>query len=150
MGKPKILSATDAWFPTAWFPDGSKFVAVSQALTPQGESTTSWVASIVGGAINRLRDNAYAQSVSPDGRLIAYTTAGEQANQEIWVTGSRGEDARRIIGGEETAFFDTVQWAPRGQRLIYLRMHSPENYVEASDYPEAKLESCNLKVRYSL
>ena len=144
-GKPKVLSATDLWFPTAWFPDGSRFVAVSQALTPQGEVTTSWAASVVGGDVNRVRDNAYAQSISPDGALIAFTPTGANQNQEIWITGPRGEDARRILAGGETTFFDTVQWAPRGQRLVYLRMHSPENYIEASDYPEAKLETCNLK-----
>jgi eukaryotic-like serine/threonine-protein kinase len=143
--KPKTLSRSDAWFPTAWFPDASKFVAVSHVLTAQGEITASWVATVVGGAVNRLRDDAFAQSVSPDGTLIAFTTAVAHPNQEIWVTGARGEDARRIIAGNDATFFDTVRWAPGGERLVYLRWHSPQTYVEASDYPEAKLESCNLK-----
>ena len=110
--KPAALSSADVWIPTAWFPDQSRFVAVSKS----DQSTTSWTVPALGGDATVLRADAFAYSVSPDGTLIGFT-AGLETAEEIWVMGSHGEDARRIAAKDGSASFRDLQWSPDGQLL---------------------------------
>jgi Tol biopolymer transport system component len=71
--KPKTLSAEDAWFPSAWFPDGTRLVATAIKPTAQVHVISSvWSVPVLGNPI-LLRDNAFAPVVSPDGSMIAFT-----------------------------------------------------------------------------
>ena len=102
--------ATDrgVWWPAAWFPDGSKFVA---AEARPGRPASAWVVSVMGGPPRKLRDDAYLFAVSPDGALIAFGTgAGFVRNREIWLMGPQGEDQRRFVSGLRT----TPSGRPRG------------------------------------
>jgi serine/threonine protein kinase len=60
------------WFPEGWFPDGTKFIAVGLEA---GQGPSAWVVSVMGGPPRKLRDDADAWSVSPDGTLIAFGVA---------------------------------------------------------------------------
>jgi DNA-binding winged helix-turn-helix (wHTH) protein len=51
--KPATLRADDVQFPVAWFPDGTRILALAQ-----GQATTVWSISAVGGTAYRIRDNA--------------------------------------------------------------------------------------------
>jgi serine/threonine protein kinase len=111
-----------------WFPDNTRFLA--NAHPPgQGESnwtssgTSVWLFSLLGGSPSKLRDNAYAYSVSPDGSLISFgTNKGRIGDREIWLMGPTGEQARKIYetDGEDSAIGGLI-WSPDGQRAIYDR-----------------------------
>lgn len=129
---PRVLSAVGAWFPSAWFPDGTRILATS--ITPA--AATVWTVSVIGGKATALRDNAFVQSVSPDGSLIAFITSShvntaENAinrrliwNSEIWTMGPDGENARRVVPGDNTTYYGSVRWSPDGERIAYQRFRA--------------------------
>jgi serine/threonine protein kinase len=119
-----------------WFPDNARFLANAH---PQSEdlgewtSRTSsiWVFSVTGGAPNKLRDNAVAFSVSPDGSMISYgqnpmpklpeqvrdlSTFGER---EIWVMSPSGENLRKLYDAEEKTGLWGLSFLPGSQRASY-------------------------------
>jgi eukaryotic-like serine/threonine-protein kinase len=111
-----------------WFPDNARFLANAH---PPGQNpanwsssgTSVWIFSRLGGSPSKLRDNAYAYSVSPDGSLISFgANKGSVGDREIWLMGPTGEQARKIYeaGGEDSAIGGLI-WSPDGQRAIYDR-----------------------------
>lgn len=148
--RPETLSAGDAWFPAAWFPDGTRLLATSLQSTPKGQTVTAWTVSVIGGAATPLRANALAHTASPDGSLIAFTTGshltswGSAINRrlmldnEMWLMGPRGENARKVIGGGELTYFGSVRWSPDGKRLAYRKLRSTGGI-----FWEQSIESCD-------
>lgn len=143
--RPKVLPDEDSWYPTAWYPDQTHFIAVSETLTTHGVIPTSWTVSLLGDGATELRQKAIARSVSPDGSQVAFTSGGIDSDQEIGIMGARGEDARIVSTGDEVTAFQMVQWSPDGRRLFDVRTHwlggSDENskvqYVIESRPPRA-------------
>ncbi len=141
--KPKSLPVESSWYPAAWYPDQTHFIAVSERLTTHGLVPTSWIVSVLGDGATELRDKVIARSISPDGSLVAFTSGGINNDQEIGIMGSHGEDPRMISGGDESNF-QTVQWSPDGRRLFDLRTrwlggsneHSKVEYVIESRRPD--------------
>ena len=95
-----------------------------------------------------IRRQALAQSISPDGLLIAFTISRETGWQyqyaftpqpEIWVMGPRGDNARKIIAGDDSTRLGPVRWSPDGTRLAYLAMRSLHGMSVAFT-----IESCDL------
>ena len=126
------------WWPNWWFPDGSKFIAAGSA---PNEPLSAWVVSAIGAPPRKLRDDADPWSVSPDGELIAFGTAGTAfpGDREIWLMGAQGEEPHRLVpGSEDDAFFWTA-WSPDGQRIAYKRFHRTPERLECS------IESRDLK-----
>ncbi len=121
--RPKALSDEDSWYPTAWYPDQTHFIAVSETLTTHGIIPTSWTVSLLGDGATELRQKAIARSVSPDGSQVAFTSGGIDSNQEIGIMGARGEDAKIVSTGDELTAFQMVQWSPDGRRLFDVRTH---------------------------
>jgi DNA-binding winged helix-turn-helix (wHTH) protein/Tol biopolymer transport system component len=143
--KPPTLSLGDTWSPAAWFPDGTRILASSVHLAPQGPVVSGWTVSVIGGTVTRLRDNALVYSVSPDGSLIAFTTgsgsymtslqdpsnARSKTRSEIWVMGPRGENARRVVAGGDLTYFSSVRWSPDGKRIAYRKFRfATEQFAE--------------------
>ncbi len=148
--RPKTVSQDDAWFPSAWFPDGSRIVASTIGATPDGQIISSaWSVPILGGNPVLLQDDAIAPAVSPDGSLIAFTrdrvsvsqSSGVEAflslifdvdaflvpwTREIWIMGSNGEDARKLIASDGKAVFRHIQWSPDGSHVACLE-HRTDN-----------------------
>jgi Tol biopolymer transport system component len=130
--KPPALSAADAWFPSAWLADGTSILATSL----KSAAVTAWTVSIIGGTAVPLRNNAFIQSASPDGSLIAFTTGSHMTSwgsainsrlmldSEIWVMGPRGENARRVVAGDERTYFGSVRWSRDGKRIAYQKVRS--------------------------
>ncbi len=80
----------------AWFPEGDKLLASGEAGQPSVSSL--WRVSILGGAPQKLRDDAADGSVSPDGASILFRSGNAK---EIWQMGLAGEEARKLITASE-------------------------------------------------
>jgi serine/threonine protein kinase len=111
-----------------WFPDSTRFLANAhppgqEASNWSSAGTSVWIFSRMGGSPSKLRDNAYAYSVSPDGSLISFgANKGGVGDREIWLMGPTGEQARKIYETDgEDSFIGGLIWSPDGQRAIYDR-----------------------------
>jgi len=108
-----------------WFPDGTRFLAESHppgqaaaVWTSQGSSI--WIVSVLAGAPRKLRDQARAHSISPDGSTISFgTNRGRRGDREIWLMGSDGENARKLYEAGEDSSIGGLYWFPHGQRVWY-------------------------------
>jgi Tol biopolymer transport system component len=126
LAAPKDVSLTRL----AWFPDGTKILA--SAVSGAGSSTSAfppstngqvssiWVFSILGGTPLKLRDNAGDASVSPDGSQIAFVTGDAK---EIWVMGANGENPQKVLSGSTGDVFLVGQCLRDCGRLFYGRVH---------------------------
>ena len=118
-----------------WFPDGKRFLANSHPLgldasliTSQGSSI--WIVSLEGGPPRKLRDEAVARSVSPDGSLVSFETKpGTLGDREIWVMRPDGEQARKVFDADENVAVGGLTWSQDGKRVIFFRADSLENFV---------------------
>jgi DNA-binding winged helix-turn-helix (wHTH) protein/Tol biopolymer transport system component len=108
-----------------WFPDSTRFLADAH---PGGQSpahwssqgSSVWVVSALGGAPRKLRDDAIAQSVSPDGSLISFgTNKGRHGDREIWLMGPNGEDPHKLYETDENGSICCLHWFPNGRRVWY-------------------------------
>jgi Tol biopolymer transport system component len=122
-----------------WFPDSSRFLATAF----QGDDPpVIWQGSVVAGKLKRIRDNAIAWTISPDGSSIVLTKA-TQINgpmSQLWLIDSNGSDLRKFDDGGETNAFGFVQWSPDGHRLAYLK------YVrKATGEFQVSMESRDMK-----
>jgi serine/threonine protein kinase/Tol biopolymer transport system component len=113
----EAASGHGAWFPAAWFPDGAHLLA---DLDIAGKPPSVWVLSLVGEAPRRFRDNAWGQSISPDGSTIAFTAERSAlGDHEIWLVGVHGDNPRKLATSDEGTGFAQVTWSPDGRRLAY-------------------------------
>jgi serine/threonine protein kinase/DNA-binding winged helix-turn-helix (wHTH) protein len=131
---PELIKATKVtWeiLPASWFPDSTRFLANAH---PPGEnqiawsSLTSsvWLVSVLGGPPRKIRDNALAWSVSPDGSSIAFgANKGRFGDREIWLMDPSGEQARKLIEAGEVDCLAAFSWTPGGQRVSYDRAYAP-------------------------
>ena len=113
------------WEIGPWFPDGTRFLANahpaghdSSEWSSQGSSI--WTVSLVGGTPRRLRNDAEAYSISPDGSLVAFgTNNGQYGDREIWLMGFNGESARKLYDTDEKSGMGGLMWFPNGKRVSY-------------------------------
>jgi Tol biopolymer transport system component len=108
-----------------WFPDSTRFIADAH---PSGQSpaftssqgSSIWIISVLGGPPHKLRDEASAQSISPDGSAISFgANKGRLGDREIWLMGPDGEDARKLYETDENGALCCLHWFPHGQRVWY-------------------------------
>ena len=90
--------------------------------------------SVLGRAPRKIRDDATAWSVSPDGSQIAFTAVpGLFGSREIWLMTRQGEQARKVYAAtEENSGFTRVAWSPDGKRVGYLKFHQMSDKFEVS------------------
>jgi Tol biopolymer transport system component len=112
-----------------WFPDSTKFVMNSrpagaqaeEIFSSKSESTSIWRFSVQGEAPRKLRDEAYACAVSPNGSLISFqTNRGRYGDRDIWLMDADGENARKLYGSDENGNLDCVEWPPDWKRILYV------------------------------
>ena len=114
----RLAPSKPAWVLEDWFPDGMRLLA----NRGEDKGYSIWTLSILGGPPRKLRERAWANSVSPDGSLITFTS-GEAATfpyYELWVMGPGGEEARKIAIADQNRRFLEAVWAPDGRRLATL------------------------------
>jgi Tol biopolymer transport system component/DNA-binding winged helix-turn-helix (wHTH) protein len=110
------------WEICPWFPDSTRFLVNAHPLGMQSSSQGSsiWVVSVLGGSPRKLRDDASASSISPDGTTIAFgTNGGALGDREIWLMGVDGEKARKLYESSENSAIGGLSWSPHGQRVFY-------------------------------
>lgn len=129
--KPLQLSESSPfWFESpqwalAWFPDSEGLLVCGPA--GEGKATSIWRVSLMGPEPRKLRDEAWAPSVSPDGSLVAFiadTTVNGSRHPGIWRMDANGEHARGVVVGSEGESFEDLAWAPTGNRIAYIKTRS--------------------------
>jgi len=111
---------------TAWFPDSARFLASAHPrdldANATAEGTSTWLVSVLGRAPRKLRDSAYAYSVSPDGSLISFgTSKGKLGDREIWLMDADGGQARKLYDTDESSTICCLIWSGDGKRIIYVK-----------------------------
>jgi serine/threonine protein kinase len=125
--QPEALNGKDVeWrIVQPWFPDGTRFLVESHppgqgAAVWSSQGSSIWIVSALGGPPHKLRDEASADSISPDGSAISFATnKGRRGNREIWLMGPDGENARKLYETDEDSAIDGLHWFPHGQRVWY-------------------------------
>ena len=131
VSQPESLDANAAWSIASWFPDGTSFVA--NATLPEGSSSI-WIVSLFGRAPRKIRDDATAWSVSPDGLQIAFTAIPSLfGSREVWLMAKEGEQAHKLFAATEgNSGFARVAWSPDGERLGYIKFRQVNDRFEFS------------------
>jgi len=97
-----------------WFPDSTRFLAVSQ--TSDEAAVITWEASVMGGVLHKVREDAFAWAVSPDGSSVAATNG---RGRELWVMDADGLNPRKLLDAGENGDVVGVRWSPDGTKLLY-------------------------------
>jgi eukaryotic-like serine/threonine-protein kinase len=127
--QPKELNGKEVDWEVAgtWFPNSTGFVVNAH---PAGENQSAWssqtssiwLVSVLGGPPHKLRDNAVAWSVSPDGSLISFgTNKGRLGEREFWLMPSSGDQARKLFDTDEESSIGGLSWSPDGKRVLYAK-----------------------------
>jgi serine/threonine protein kinase/Tol biopolymer transport system component len=122
-----------------WFPDSTRFIANAHPFGQwfsemSSHATSIWVASVSGGAPRRLRDEAIAYAVSPDGSLISFgNNSGKRGDREIWLMDPDGEQARKLYDSGENSSLGVFTFSPDGQRLLYSRTDESGTTIMSGD-----------------
>ena len=106
----------------SWFADSQSFVVNTIPVERVSEHTpmnaTIWKLSVPGGDAQKLREDAFAWSVSPDGSQIAFAAhEGRRGPREVWLMHPNGENARKLYETDEDSAIGPVTWSPDGQRI---------------------------------
>jgi DNA-binding winged helix-turn-helix (wHTH) protein/Tol biopolymer transport system component len=126
------------WFPGAWFPDSTRLLA--NVIQPGPERSPSiWAISLFGAAPHELREGASAESMSPNGSMVAFTVGdGYVPNREIWVMGPHGEDARKVLAAADGYGLGSVVWSPDSRSMAY---------ISSRHGPDFNFTDCALRIR---
>jgi serine/threonine protein kinase len=118
------------WVFGGWFPDSARFLVTANPPGTRAEELSShgtsiWIFSVLGTAPRHVRDDALANSISPDGSTIAFSTnAGRLGDREIWLMGPDGANARKLYDTDENSALGGVAWSPNGKVIAYSRIDS--------------------------
>jgi DNA-binding winged helix-turn-helix (wHTH) protein/Tol biopolymer transport system component len=145
------------WEIAAWFPDSTRFIAnakptgsirwcpfrdrfaagpsrTGSTKTQIGEPESIWIVSVVGKMPQKLRDDAHAFSVTPDGSLIAFgTNPTDLGDREIWLMDGGGFQARKLYDATEKTVIGDLHWSEDGQRVIYLQVSATHGELVSRD-----------------
>ena len=119
------LKARNEWTLAEWFPDATRLLV---NFAPPGDSgelgsepLSVWTVSVLGGPPRKLRDNAAACAVSPDGSRINFNTNfGPHGAREIWIMSSTGEGASKLYEANGDAGIGCGGWLSDGKHFLSL------------------------------
>ncbi len=113
------------WFIVKWSPDGTRILA--DAISDNHPSV--WTISSLSGKVQKLRDDAFAWSISPDGSLIAFTAS----RHGLWLMDADGGNARSVYEPDLGSSTTGAEWSPHGQRLLYHKADKSGDTLESWD-----------------
>ena len=112
---PSVYSNTSSMVPVAtWSPDGTRIATkvanASRPLTPQDGGVKITLVDVASGETTEVQDEGFVTPLhervcwSPDGRAIAYTSAGSQGSvlrpaSSLCTANSDGSHVRRLADG---------------------------------------------------
>jgi Tol biopolymer transport system component len=129
-----------AIFALSWFPDGTKLLA--NARRP-GNPPSLWVISMLGGKLQKLRENVCSAVVSPDNSKIVFASC-KNPRQEISVMSSSGEDLRKIMDGTNREFLGVWGWSPNSEGFLFFRQKS---HADPDDFSEGNWGDLTLEIQ---
>ena len=98
-----------------------------------GHRYSVWVVPAMEGAPKKLREDAFAGSVSRDGSWVAFAAKwGQLEYREMWLMRPDGTEARKMWDADPNTGFTGTEWSPDGQRLSYSLAHPEPNGVRHS------------------
>lgn len=158
ISEPESLKGKSVdWTIAAWFPDSTRFIANSHSPgslapvpsrfrfglnseptgstgAPANPAATIWIVSVLGSTPQKLRDDADAYSVSPDGSSIAFgTNPGPLGDREIWLMDAKGLQARKLYDAPTDSAIGDLDWSPDGQRAIYFVVNAEKGQLMSRD-----------------
>lgn len=122
-----------------WFPDSHRFIV---NIAAKGKSfaeldladSSIWEVTVPGGSMRKLRDSAFAWSVSFDGSLIAFTSHhGKLGPRDAWLMGPNGENARQIEQTDSDHAVGPFLFSADGRRLAYIHSDSSGDTLFSRD-----------------
>ena len=124
---------------TAWFPDSARFLASAHPsdldANAATECTSTWLVSVLGRTPRKLRDCAYAYSVSPDGSLISFgTNKSRLGDREIWLMDAEGGQVRKLYDTDENSAICCVNWSSDGRRIMYVKTDASGDTFLSRDF----------------
>ena len=84
------------------------------ALEKQG----TWMISVIGATLKKLRDDAHDASLSHDGTQIVFRDA---INQDLWTMNADGGQAKLLIKHDPGYHFFQPSWFASGKRIVYAK-----------------------------
>jgi serine/threonine protein kinase len=125
------------WEVGPWFPDGTRLlidVRPSAAHQWNDSNISIWAVSVPGGVPTKLRDDAFAWSVSPDGSLVSFGRGkGKLGPSEVWLMGPDGGNARKVQEIDEGSAIAGFGWSADGKRYTYVVTDSSGDTVFSRD-----------------
>jgi DNA-binding winged helix-turn-helix (wHTH) protein/Tol biopolymer transport system component len=114
-----------------WALHGTRFIA--NADVP-GQPPSVWVVPVVGGPPRKVRDNAFAYTISRDGSWVAFgSNPGSVGSRELWMMRPDGTQARKLYDAGENSVFLGADWSPDGHRLGYVKGGQADTALESRD-----------------
>jgi Tol biopolymer transport system component/DNA-binding winged helix-turn-helix (wHTH) protein len=152
VSEPESLKGKSVdWRIASWFPDGTRFLinaSRSKAVGwgppgstrfippvgPVAQESSIWSVPLLSGVPGKLRDDAEAYSVSPDGSLVAFgTNPGELGYREIWLMDANGRQERKLYEADQKSAIGGLKWSPNGRRAIYFRFNDSQGALISRD-----------------
>ncbi|PYX68202.1 MAG: hypothetical protein DMG72_23445 [Acidobacteria bacterium] len=108
-----------------WSRDSTKFLANA---VPHGRAPSVWLFSLNGGPPRKLRNNAFAWTLSRDSSWVAFgANLSKLYYREMWLMRPDGDDAHKLYEADENNAFLGAEWSPDGQRLAYVNLYQGED-----------------------
>jgi Tol biopolymer transport system component/DNA-binding winged helix-turn-helix (wHTH) protein len=123
-----------------WFPDGSHLLVGGSV--GEGQQSSLWNISILGGDPRKLSDQTESGAVSPDGQKIVFLRGNEKFNSsELWSMNADGSLVRKL--SEIPGYSNFLAWSPTGRRVAFLKAtywpgNSEEVQVDSFDFASGK------------
>ena len=137
---PKKDSVTWEIAGLPWFPDNTRFLVNAHPVSEYDVAWSTrtsdvWSFSRLNEAPQRIRSQASAYSISPDGSLIAFgeKTVGRFGNREIWLMNPNGEQARKVFETDENSGMSEFLWSSDSQRGISLKSNPSGHSLLSQD-----------------
>jgi Tol biopolymer transport system component len=142
-GSESLLGGSVEWAIASWCPDSTRFIVNARSpqsyapfptrfqlfIPSRGDSAEAatkssvWIVSVLGKTAQKLRDDADAFSVSPDGALIAFgTNAAQLGDREIWLMNSKGLQARKLYEAPANTAVGGLNWLCDGLHVVYFQL----------------------------
>ena len=128
----ELLGLQVSWAITpSWALHGTRFIA--NADVP-GKSPSIWAVPVMGGRPVKIRENAFAYTISQDGSWVAFgSNPGSVGSRDLWMMSPEGTQARRVYDAGEDSVFLGAAWSPDGRRLGYVKDAPTGTTLESRD-----------------